>query len=85
MSEKLKNHVVYTDDKTHHELAMMAARQKVSIKKCLKEIIEREAGKAIPGGIIETVVVSGKSFDVSGEKGQIDWINLDKYPVIKSD
>lgn len=85
MSDKIKNHVVYADDETHHELAMMAARKKVTIKKCLKELVESERGKAIRGGIIETVVVGGKSFDVSGEKGQVDWNNLDKYPVAEND
>ena len=41
-NEKTKNHVVYADDETHHELAMMAARKKVTIKKCLKELVAKE-------------------------------------------
>lgn len=45
MYEKQKNHVVYADDETHHELAMMAARKKVSIKKCLKELVEEAKKK----------------------------------------
>lgn len=48
MSEKQKNHVVYTDDETHYELAMMAARKKVSIKKCLKELVEKEKARNTP-------------------------------------
>lgn len=47
MQEKQKNHVVYTDDETHHELSIMAATKKVSIKQCLKEIVEREKVKGI--------------------------------------
>ncbi len=42
MPEKPKNHVIYADEETHTELAMMAARKKVSIKKALKELVERE-------------------------------------------
>lgn len=40
-NEKQKNHVIYADEETHHELAMMAARKKVSIKKCLKKLVEK--------------------------------------------
>ncbi len=81
MSEKEKNHVIYADEETHTELSIMAARKKVSIKKALKELVDSERGKSVRGGIIKTVVVGGKAFDVSGEKGQVDWNNLEKYPV----
>ncbi len=46
------------------------------VKKAIQAYLEKNES-----GIIETVVFRGKYFDVSGEKGQVDWNNLDKYPV----
>ena len=42
MEGKEKRHVVLCDEDTHTELAIMAARKKVSIKQCLKELVEKE-------------------------------------------
>jgi len=41
MKEKKKK-AVWVDEDTHMEISVMAARQKVSIKKFLKELIEKE-------------------------------------------
>lgn len=42
MSEKEKKKALWVDENTHMEVAIMAARRKVSIGKCLKEMVEEE-------------------------------------------
>lgn len=87
MSEKQKNEVIYADKETHDalsntaRLASVAAQKQVTIKATLKAMVEREKAESSMSGLIETVVCGGISFDVSDEKGLIDWDNLDKYPV----
>jgi predicted HicB family RNase H-like nuclease len=44
MSEEKKK-ALWVDEDTHTEVAVMAARKKVSIKKFLKELVERERVK----------------------------------------
>ena len=45
MTEKSKNHVIYADEETHTKLAIMAATRKLSIKQCLKEMVEEAKKK----------------------------------------
>ena len=42
MSEKDKKKALWVDEDTHMEIVILAARKKVSIKKYLKEMVERE-------------------------------------------
>ena len=68
MSEKEKNHVVYVDEATHTKLAIMAAIKKVSIKKCLKELVEREK-KGLP--MLQKKEMCG-FFDCDKKSGYLD-------------
>lgn len=43
--KKEKQYAIWADRDTHTELAVMAARRKVSIKQCLKEMVEKEKEK----------------------------------------
>jgi hypothetical protein len=50
MSEKQKNHVIYADEETHWKLSMMAVRKKMSIKQCLKELVQKAESTILKPG-----------------------------------